>query len=179
MRYGSQMIENEKKQKEIVCGFLNQMDSNRANELKSLITKYEGRYVSNIEKPLSSLSREIIDLQKKLNEFFFYNKTERKNNINTKITEKTENIAIINNDKALIDSAYNDFNTYFENHPLIKQDKWFKGQVKLHNVDDFTRFLYNNCLITQGGKKYSRKSSKKGKSKNGKSKNGKSKKSKK
>lgn len=169
MHFGSQMIENEKKQKEIVCGFLNQMDSNRANELKSLITKYEGQYFYNIEKPLSSLSREIIDLQKKLNEFFFYNKTERKNNINTKITEKTENIAIINNDKALIDSAYNDFNTYFENHEFTR-DKWFKGQVKLHKVDEFTSFLYNNCLTTQGGKKSSRKSSKKGKSKKGKSK---------
>ena len=89
MRFGAQIIENEKKQKEIVCGFLNQMDPNSADNLKSLITKYEGRYFSNIEKPLSELSTEIIILQQKLNAFFILNQTKEK--YNTKITQNTEN----------------------------------------------------------------------------------------
>ena len=174
----SQINSIEKRKKEIVCEFLNHIDYNKVQNIKTIIQKYKGNYY-NINNTIQSLNTQQTMVTKKLNSFFTFRQSS-KDRHNNSLIDLREQINNATADGETIDNFYNEYVNYLSTLPEMESNTWKIDQHKLSKSNFFTQL--NNCRISipvgnsmstanlfGGGRKSykkgkSRKSNKKGKS---------------
>jgi predicted transcriptional regulator len=171
----SQIYSIERRKKEIVCEFLNQVEHNKSQNLKDIIKKYNGNYYR-IKNTIESLNTQQTMVTKKLNSFFSFRQSS-KDRHNNSLIDLREQINNATADEQTIDNFYNEYVNYLSTIPEMESNKWKIDQHKLSKSNFFAEL--NNCIISipagndmstsnlvDGGRKSrkSRKSNKKGKS---------------
>lgn len=166
----SQIDSIERRKKEFVCEFLNQVEHNQAQNIKTIIQKYKGNYY-NINNTIQSLNTNQTTVTKKLNSFFTFTQTS-KDRHNNSLLDLRKQLNDANADEQTIDNFYNEYVNYLSTLPEMESNTWKIDQHKLSKPNFFAEL--NNCRssTSTGGRKTrkprkskkSRKSNKKGKS---------------
>ena len=140
----SQINSIEKRKKEFVCEFLNQVEHNRAQNIKTIIKKYNGNYYK-INNTIQSLNTNQTTVTKKLNSFFTFRQTS-KDRHNNSLLDLRKQLNDATADGETIDNFYNEYVNYLSTLPEMESNTWKIDQHKLSKSNFFTEL--NNCRIS-------------------------------
>ena len=131
---GTQQNETNKRAKEIVCEFINNINYEIAIKIKAITQGYRTCY--ELDNKISLINNSI---EYDTNELKWSFKQTTKENLNQKLTNSRNKLIDINNSKSLVDNVYNEYIQYIKNLNEMENNSWKIGQHTLSLFNFFSQ----------------------------------------